>query len=64
MGDCHFILFSVTGGEEASVLGFPASGQSLSPSLCLPWVRAVLPNPETSSKYILLENMLAGEEGA
>ena len=51
MGNCHFILFSVSGGKEANVLGFPASGQSLSPSLCLPWVRAGLPNPETSSEY-------------
>lgn len=29
MGNCHFILFSVSGGEEANVLGFLASGQSL-----------------------------------
>lgn len=51
MGNCHFILLSISGGKEANVLGFPASGQSLSPSLCLPWVRAVLPNLETSSEY-------------
>ena len=63
-GKLSFYFVFNLGREEANVLGFPTSGQSLSPSLCLPWVRAVLPNPETSSKYILLENMLAGEEGA